>query len=147
MKRTILLLSPLLLSGCAGILHGTSDTVSVNSMEEDTVIYVDGTPRGKDTAIAQLERGDDHTIRVSKQGCRDVTMETTDSFDTATLLGIFLDYGIISIPTDLISGAAWKTDQSVVTLTPICPRNAALAPVPGRPPLPASLPANGRGAI
>jgi hypothetical protein len=130
MKRTILLLPALLLSsGCAGILHGTSDTVSVNSMEEDTVIYVDGTPRGKDTAIAQLERGDDHTIRVSKQGCGDVTMETTDSFDTASLLGIFLDWGIISIPIDLVSGAAWKTDQSVVTLTPICPPKVAVAPV------------------
>jgi hypothetical protein len=140
MKRTILLLPALLLSsGCAGILHGTSDTVSVNSMEEDTVIYVDGTPRGKDTAIAQLERGDDHTIRVSKQGCRDVMMETTDSFDTASLLGIFLDWGIISIPIDLVSGAAWKTDQSVVTLTPICPPKVAVAPVapvPARPQAP-----------
>lgn len=42
---TVLLLPALLSSGCAGILHGTSDTLSVNSMEEDTIIYVDGTPR------------------------------------------------------------------------------------------------------
>lgn len=142
MKLTVLLLPALLLSsGCAGILHGTSDTVSVNSMEEDTIIYVDGTPRGRDTAIAQLKRGDAHTITASKEGCRDVSMETTDSFDPATLLGVFLDYGIFSIPIDLISGAAWKTDQSVVTLSPICPPKVAVAPVAPVPvrPLPAPV--------
>jgi hypothetical protein len=110
------------------------------------IIYVDGTPRGRDNAIAQLKRGDAHTIMASKEGCRDVTMETTDSFDPASLLGIFLDYGIISIPIDLISGAAWKTDQSVVTLSPICPPKTALAPVAPLParPLPASVPVPAR---
>lgn len=137
MKITVILLPALLSSGCASILHGTSDTVSVNSMEEGTTIYVDGTPRGRDNATAQLKRGDDHTITASKEGCRDVTMETTDSFDPASLLGIFLDYGIISIPIDLISGAAWKTDQSVVTLSPICPPKTALAPVAPVAPVPA----------
>jgi hypothetical protein len=140
MKRTMFLLPVLLLSsGCAGILHGTTDKISINSMEEDTVIYVDGIPRGKDYASGHIERGDDHTIRVSKAGCQDVTMETTSSFDPATLLGIFLDYGIISMPVDFISGAAWKTDQESVTLTPICPPKApaairtALPPMPARP--------------
>jgi hypothetical protein len=132
MKITALLLSPLLLSGCAGILHGTSDTLSVNSMEDNTIIYVDGTPRGRDTATAQLKRGDDHKITASKEGCRDVSMETTDSFDPASLLGIFWDFGILSIPIDLVSGAAWKTDQAIVTLSPICPPKTALAPAPPR---------------
>ena len=132
----VLLLAALLSSGCAGILHGTNDTVSVNSMEDDTIIYVNGTPRGRNTAIAQLKRGDAHTITASKEGCRNVTVETTQSFDTASLLGIFLDFGILSIPIDLVSGAAWKTDQAIVTLSPICPRRTLLAPVvpvPARP--------------
>lgn len=132
MKITVLLLPALLSSGCASILHGTSDTLSVNSMEEDTIIYVDGTPRGKDTATAQLKRGDAHSITASKEGCQDVTMETTDSFDPASLLGIFWDFGIISMPIDFISGAAWKTDQQIVTLTPICPQAAALPPMPAQ---------------
>lgn len=126
------LLPALLSTGCASILHGTSDTISVNSMEKDTIIYVDGTPRGKDNARGQIKRGDVHTITASKEGCQDVTMKTTDSFDIATLLGIFLDYGIISIPIDLISGAAWKTDQSIVTLSPICPKVAALPLMPAQ---------------
>ena len=85
----VLLLAALLSSGCAGILHGTNDTVSVNSMEDDTIIYVDGTPRGRNTAIAQLKRGDAHTITASKEGCRNVTVETTQSFDTVAIGDFF----------------------------------------------------------
>ena len=131
----VLLLAALLSSGCAGILHGTNDTVSVNSMEDDTIIYVNSTPRGRNTAIAQLKRGDAHTITASKEGCRNVTVETTQSFDTVAI-GDFFRFRVLSIPIDLVSGAAWKTDQAIVTLSPICPRRTLLAPVvpvPARP--------------
>lgn len=54
-------------------------------------------------------------------------METTSSFDSASLLGILLDFGILSVPIDFVSGAAWKTDQEIVTLTPISASGSACA--------------------
>lgn len=109
------------LGGCATVLHGTQDVVYVNSLESGTRISIDGTPRGKDSAMAQIKRGEPHRITVSKPGCEDATQFTTDAFDAISLLGILFDFGIISIPTDLISGAAWKVEPSIYTVTPLCP--------------------------
>jgi hypothetical protein len=93
----------------------------VNSMEPGTRISIDGTPRGNGNAMAQLKRGEPHRITASKPGCEDAIQFTTDSFDAISLLGILFDFGIISIPTDLVSGAAWKVQPNIYTVTPVCP--------------------------
>ncbi len=108
------------MTGCASTIKGTQDTITVNSLEKGTLIYVDGVKRGFDDAIAQVKRGDTHTIKVTKKGCEDLVVQTGESFDPTTLLGILIDFGIITIPVDLISGAAWKTEPTIYTVTPIC---------------------------
>ena len=108
------------LSGCATVIKGSNDNVSVNSLEKGTTIYVNGAARGLDTAMVNVKKGKPHSLRAEKEGCQSVTTETGESFDATSLLGILLDFGIISIPIDLISGAAWKTDPTTYTLTPIC---------------------------
>ncbi|WP_211828726.1 hypothetical protein [Kistimonas asteriae] len=112
-----------LMTGCASVIKGTQDTISVNSLEKGTVIYVDGVKRGIDDAMAQVDKGDTHTIKVTKEGCEDLIIQTGESFDATTLLGIFIDFGLITIPIDLISGAAWKTSPTLYTVTPMCPVN------------------------
>ena len=107
-------------SGCASILKGSTDTVSINSVEPGTVIFVDGSARGRDAVNVDLRRGDPHVIRVSKKGCQDVTLTTTEAFDATSLLGIFIDLGIVSIPIDLASGNAWKASPRTYTASPIC---------------------------
>ena len=118
-----------LVSGCASMFHGTSDTITVTSLEKDAVIYVDGAPRGKDSAMAQVKRGDKHTIKVSKEGCQDAIAETGDSFDAISLLGILIDFGIITIPVDMGIGGAWKTDPTIYTVSPICKAASSFEPV------------------
>lgn len=108
------------MSGCASIISGTSDTVTVNSLERDSKIYIDGVQRGLNDAMAEVKRGNPHTVKVSKAGCQDVIIQTAESFDATSLLGILIDFGIITIPIDLISGAAWKTSPTFYTVTPIC---------------------------
>ncbi len=116
-----------LLGSCASIIHGTHDTVTVNSLEKGTTIYIDGVARGTDTATADVRRGKPHTIKVEKDGFQPVTIETTEEFDPTTLLGIFIDFGIISIPVDLISGAAWKQAPTAYTVTPLRLHSASSA--------------------
>lgn len=122
--RTLVLLlisaSAMLSTGCASIIRGTSDTITITSLEEGTVIYVDDIPRGKNQAMAEVARGKTHTIKATKDGCQAIVIETGKKFDMTSLLGILLDYGIFSIPIDLISGAAWKTYPTIYTVTPIC---------------------------
>jgi hypothetical protein len=117
-SASIMLLA-LLLPGCALMLHGSSDTITVNSLLEGTMIYIDGVPRGIDVANAQVDRGTPHTIMVKKAGYQTVIIETGDRLDGVMWLGILIDFGIFSIPIDLISGAAWKTDPLLYTITPL----------------------------
>jgi hypothetical protein len=118
--NSIVAISLVLLSGCAGIVRGTSDQITVNSLTTGTTIYVDGAPRGLDNVTTDIKRGNAHAIRVEKAGCQDVNIATTERFDATSLLGILIDFGIITIPIDLITGAAWKAEPKFYTVTPIC---------------------------
>ncbi len=109
-----------LLSGCSSIIKGTNDTITVNSIERGTTLYVDGAARGLDTASVSLKKGKTYSLRAEKEGCESTTSTTTESFDPTSLLGIFIDFGLISIPVDMISGAAWKIEPTTYTLTPVC---------------------------
>lgn len=122
MKPKLITLIPILflISACSSIIHGNNDTIHLNSLEPGTTLYVNNNPRGKDNAMAEVKRGETHKLKASKKGCKDVSLETTEKFDPTTLLGILIDFGIISIPVDLVSGAAWKTEPKTYTLTPIC---------------------------
>jgi hypothetical protein len=113
------ILTVLACSSCASIIHGTSDTITINSLEPGTVISVDGTRRGVDVVSVDVKRGKKHVIRAEKKGFTPTEIQTQASFDGTTLLGIFIDFGIVSIPIDLISGAAWKLQPVTYTVTPI----------------------------
>jgi hypothetical protein len=120
MKYIVTAVAIFALSGCANIIKGSNDNVSVNSLEKGTSIFVDGAARGIDNAMVNVKKGKPHSLRAEKDGCQSVSTETGESFDATSLLGILLDFGIFTIPIDLISGAAWKTDPTTYTLTPIC---------------------------
>lgn len=120
MRKIAVFTSLILLSSCASIVHGTSDQITINSLQKGTTIYVDGAPRGEDIAQADVKRGEVHAIRAEKTGCQTVTVETTKKFDPASLLGILIDFGIVSIPTDLIIGGAMQTYPRTYTVSPIC---------------------------
>lgn len=112
------------ITGCASIFSGGSDNVSINSLEKGTTLSINGAPRGLDNTAADLKRGKPYTITASKEGCKDVTIQTQESFDGRSLLGIFIDFGIFTIPIDMISGGAWKISPSSYTVTPICDKKA-----------------------
>jgi len=116
-----------LLGGCAAMINGTYDTITINSLEPGTKIFVDGVPRGLDTATVQVKRGDPHVIKAEKPGCEPLLVETGEAFDSISLLGFFVDFGMFSIPIDLISGAAWRTQPLMYTVTPMA-RTAADRP-------------------
>jgi len=130
LARLLLLLTlTLLASSCASIIHGTADLVTISSSVPGATISVDGVPRGQNHVVIELARGKNHVLSVSKPGYQTVSIPTGDSFDPTTLLGILIDWGIITIPIDIVTGAMWKVSPVTYFLDPVPLESAPATPV------------------
>ncbi|HVA78218.1 MAG TPA: hypothetical protein VNF27_09995 [Candidatus Binataceae bacterium] len=129
-------------SSCAYLFHGTSDEIHIQSGNPKAELYLDDEPVGIASATATVDRDKTYTIQAKASGCETRTVQTGDKFDPISLLGLFLDAGIISILIiDMgISGAAWKTYPITYTVNPICPPTPE--PVPAAPAATLSAPAS-----
>ena len=133
-------------TSCAYLFHGTSDQITINSADPNTVIYVNDQLIGRGNASYTADRGKTYTIVGKDAGCTDASETTGDKFDPASLLGIFIDAGLISILViDMAAtDAAWKTYPLSYTVNPICPLPAVAGTVPNAAPAktaPVSMPA------
>jgi hypothetical protein len=110
------------LSGCAAVFTGTTDTIHIRSEEPGTKLFVDGKLIGKNSATHVLPRKGDHVIEAVKPGCGTATYPVPYSLNPATLLGIFLDLGLVSILVidGLATGAAMRASTTNVVVTPDC---------------------------
>lgn len=111
MKRIncIALTAIILLSGCAAMINGTTQQVSVRSNVQDAKIYANEEFIGIGNGVAVFRKKDDYVITARKDGCNDTSITASKSFDATTLLGLLIDFGLISIL--LVDGAvtgAWN---------------------------------------
>ena len=113
-------LAAALTSGCASIVNGTNDSVTI-SAPADTAVYIDGQKTGTGDVTASLKRGKTYIVSAQKEGCRSANVETSTSFDKTSLLGILIDFGIISIPLDFIIGGAREIDPKIYSVEADCP--------------------------
>jgi hypothetical protein len=124
MKYLLLLALVIQLSGCATIFNGTKSTIYVRSEEPDTSIYIDEIYIGKNTGSYNVSKKGDHYITVRKEGCEERRIEMNQTFDPVSLLGILIDFGIISmlIVDGAATGAITDFDQKSYVLSPDCPK-------------------------
>ncbi len=104
------------------MFNGANDHINIRSNEENVKIFINEAYIGKNSAVTTINKKDDYMIRVSKKGCTDKTVPITRSFDATTLLGVLIDFGLITIL--VIDGAAtraWhKADQTSYVIDPEC---------------------------
>lgn len=122
MKKTltIAVISSMLLTGCAGIMSGGEDRLTIATSTSDAKIYVDGRYLGDGRISTSINRGEPAELRIEKEGCATVYATTGDKLDGWVFANILIDFGVVSIPIDLITGNAWKLDQSEYLLVPEC---------------------------
>lgn len=111
--------------GCAAILTGTKDTLTLSSGEPDTEFYVDGRPVGKgSSAVTQVPRkgNADTVLTARKDGCSDVDVPLPVTFNGHTLWGVFWDFGLVSIllVDGLATGSWTKAAQDMIYVSPDC---------------------------
>ncbi len=119
----LLLCTSLLLSGCATLIHGTTQTVSVSSNPDCADVYDMGNNLGKTPIALELSRKKKfHNLGLRKEGFRDEKVRITRVVSGAVagniLLGGFIGWGI-----DAASGAQWKLipEEVYVELKPAEP--------------------------
>ncbi|HGF7192933.1 TPA: PEGA domain-containing protein, partial [Vibrio cholerae] len=107
-KLLIIFLSIFTLSGCAAMFNGTSQQVSIRSKNPDARIYVNEAYLGDGNVITTFKKKESYIIRVEEDNCKSVTIPVSKSFDATTLLGIFIDFGLVSIlVVDGLGTGAW----------------------------------------
>lgn len=109
--------------GCATMFHGATQMVSIRSNYDDAKLYVNEAYIGRGSGVTTFHKNKNYTIVARKEGCSDGVAIPTKSFDAVTLLGILIDFGIISIL--VVDGActgAWaQFDQTSFVVDPQCP--------------------------
>lgn len=114
-------------SGCATIVHGTTQEVTVACSLPDAVITLDGHP--VKPGIIEMKRGEDHVVGATAQGFEPVRVPIHSSISTGwavseTILGLagFIGYGIGEVVTfipllvDSLDGAICSLDRDSVVL-------------------------------
>ena len=110
------------LPGCATMFHGSTQQVAIHSNVPGTDLYANDALVGKDNAVTTFHKNQNYNITARKAGCTETTLPASKSFDSVTLLGVLIDWGLISVL--LIDGAgtgAWQQfDQTSYVLDPVC---------------------------
>ena len=121
-KSAICIILTISMTGCAAMFHGTTQQVAIRSNMEDAKLYVNEAYIGQGSGVTTFQKSKNYIITVRKAGCADTTAIPTKSFDAVTLLGIFWDFGLITIL--IIDGAAtgaWQQfDQTSYVVDPNC---------------------------
>lgn len=109
-------------SGCATMFNGSTQTVNIRSNDELAKLYVNEEYMGQRNTVYTFKKKENYVIKAEKQGCQTNTVIPQKKFDPTTLLGIFLDWGLISIlVVDGAATGAWqKFSQTSYVVDPNC---------------------------
>ena len=119
-----LILAAFLVAGCASIMRGSKQKVSVNSSPAQAHVLIKTTGgmtvyEGKTPFTTDLSKKDEYMVTVSLEGYKDKTVNITKDGIEGWFWGNIICGGIIGIVVDVTSGAINKLapDQINVELT------------------------------
>jgi hypothetical protein len=118
LKLSVVFTLYLLLSGCASILNGDQQDLSIKT-HDNAEIFIDDRYVGTGYVSRSVNRDQAHEVRVELGDCRQ-TFTTEARFNYTALLGLIIDAGLITIPTDFVSGAAWNVYPDKIKILPTC---------------------------
>lgn len=118
------------LSGCATIMNGAHQRMSVSSNPSGADVIVDGTKQGMTPTFVELSRNDEHIVTLKKEGHgqQDVALSGNVS---GWVWGniIFGIFGLVGWAIDGATGAMYTIEPNNIsaTIQPSLPTSAALS--------------------
>ncbi len=105
------------------MFSGTTDTLTIRTSNPEAEIFVNDALRGHGSVVAEVDKKDSSVIRVEAEGCKPSQVAVAKKFDPVSLLGILIDFGIISIliVDYAATGSVNKAKHTNYVIEPICP--------------------------
>ncbi len=107
LKSTPLSILLLFLTGCATIIHGTRQNVSISSSPSSANIWVDQSYAGQTPLCVDLKRNQSHCIRIELKGYEPCEV-TCNRQISGWLFGNLIFGGLPGLCIDAVSGAIFK---------------------------------------
>lgn len=127
MKRLGLILSVIVLStGCATIMHGTTQDVGISSSPTSARVTVDKIAYGQSPVVAKLSRKDNHVVRLELDGYAPAEMTLTRG-TSGWVWGNLAFGGLIGLAVDAMSGGLYKLTPEQLQGT-LAHQGASIAP-------------------
>jgi hypothetical protein len=111
MKKLLSLLLPfcLVMSSCATLFSGSTQSVAIASSTKDAKIYVDGEFVGKDYARVELKKAKNHYVDIKKDGFKPAYKNITKDLQAGwVILDVLLLELVVPIVVDAITGAWYE---------------------------------------
>jgi hypothetical protein len=116
MSAVIGMLAVTTLAGCATILQGSRQQLSVASRPTGARVLVDGKEVGTTPVVAHLKRKDKHVVRVELQGYQPFEMPLARS-TSGWVWGNLVFGGIPGLAIDAITGGMYKLKPEQIDAT------------------------------
>lgn len=115
-------------TGCATIVHGTTERVRIDSTPPGAEVAIDDSQHVVTPSAVKLSRASAHKLVFHKPGYQDATANLTSS-TSGWILGNLLAGGVVGMAIDASDGAGRKlsSDSVNVALTPLPSPKAAAA--------------------
>lgn len=118
MKLAGVLASVAMVSGCASIMTGQTQQISVNSNVEGATVVLNGMEIGKTPFVGQIAKpkaGAGNTLTLRKDGYKDVTIAVGTEIEPTFWVNI-LSGGPFGSTTDYAGGAMYKLGDGAFTV-------------------------------
>jgi hypothetical protein len=105
-----------LLSGCATIMHGTTQSIGISSTPTGASVSVDNIAHGQTPVVAPLSRKDNHIVKVELAGYQPFEATVTRSV-SGWVAGNLVFGGLIGLGVDALSGGLYTLGPEQITAT------------------------------
>lgn len=94
-------------------MHGTSQDVSIASQPTGANVTIDEIEKGTTPLTADLDRGDEHTVRIDMEGYQPYEMNITKS-TSGWVWGNIVFGGLVGLAVDAITGGLYKLEPNQI---------------------------------
>ena len=114
MRSILVAASIAALTGCATIMHGTSQDIGLQSSPTNAKVLVDGLPMGNTPVVAKLSRKDNHIVKMNLDGYQPFEATLTRG-TSGWVWGNIVFGGLIGLAVDAMSGGLYNLTPNQIS--------------------------------